>query len=77
MALITDATSGWSAPVTLTEDEVWQARDGLLYVTTTDSPSANDGIALTETTAIQFGAGRTVRYRKIGDTVATLVREAV
>ena len=39
MALITNATTDWSAPVTLTEEEVWQARRGSVYVTTTSSPS--------------------------------------
>ncbi|MEM0947196.1 MAG: hypothetical protein AAGK37_07300 [Pseudomonadota bacterium] len=77
MALITDAATGWSSPVTLTEDEVWQTRDGAVYLTTSASPGGDDGILLTETTAIQLGAGRTVRYRKVGDVPAVIARELV
>lgn len=77
MALIQDAATTWSAPVTLTEDEVWQAREGLIYLSTTASPVADDGIALTERSAVQLAAGRVVRYRKEGTTQATIVREAV
>lgn len=77
MALITDISTAWSAPVTLTEDEVWQTRKGSVFVTTTDIPDAQDGVHLTERSAIQFAAGRTVRYRKEGPTEAEIVREAV
>lgn len=77
MALITDATTNWSDPVTLTEDEVWQARRGAVFVTTTGTPGSDDGVALTENTAIQFGAGRIVRYRKADITEAVIVREAI
>lgn len=77
MALILDATTAWSSPVTLTEDEVWQTRSGLIHVSTTGSPAAEDGIALSEGSAVQFAAGRVVRYRKTGTTEAVIVREAV
>lgn len=77
MALITDAVTAWSSPVTLTEDEVWQARKGAIFVTTTGTPGPDDGVALTENTAIQFSAGRSVRYRKIGETEALIAREVV
>lgn len=77
MALITDATTSWSAPVTLTEDEVWQTRKGSVFVTTTDTPAADDGIALHERNAVQISAGQTVRYRKEGPTTALIVREVV
>ena len=77
MALITDAATAWSAPIVLAEDEVWQARKGAVFVTTTVSPDAEDGVALTENTAIQLSAGRTVRYRKIAATEAVIVREVV
>lgn len=77
MALITNATTDWSAPVTLTEDEVWQARRGSVYVTTTSSPDAQDGIILQENHAVQFNAGRTVRYRRVDIAEAVIAREAV
>lgn len=77
MALITDAAIDWSSPVTLTLDEVWQTRKGSVFVTTSSSPDADDGIALHENHAVRFSAGTTVRYRKEGTPPATIVREAV
>lgn len=77
MALITDAATAWSAPIALTSDEVWQTRKGSAFVTTSASPTADDGIALHENHAIRFSAGMTVRYRKEGVTDALIVREAV
>lgn len=77
MALITDAATTWSAPITLGTDEVWQARKGTVYVTTTTSPDAEDGISLQENHAVRFSAGAVVRHRKEGVTEALIVREAV
>lgn len=77
MALISDAATSWSAPVTLTSDEIWQTREGSVFVTTTGSPDAEDGLALHEFHAVQFPAGASVRYRKEGATQALIVREAV
>lgn len=77
MSLITTATTGWSAPVTLSADEIWQARKGSVFVTTTASPVPDDGIALHENHAVRFSAGVTVQFRKEGVTEALIVREAV
>ena len=77
MALISDATSLWSAPVTLTVDEVWQTRKGSVFLSTSPSPAAEDGIALHENHAVRFSAGSSVRYRKEGAPEAMIVREAV
>lgn len=77
MALITDAATAWSSPVTLTSDEIWQTRKGSVFVTTTASPATDDGIALHEMHAVQFPAGVSVSYRKEGNTEALLVREAL
>lgn len=77
MALVTDAATSWSAPVTLATDEIWQARKGSVFVTTTSSPAAEDGIGLHENHAVQLPAGATVRYRKEGVTLALIVREAI
>lgn len=77
MALITDATTGWSAPVTLTADEIWQTRKGAVFLTTAVSPGAEDGLALHEFHAVQFTAGSAVRYRKEGPTEALIARETV
>lgn len=77
MALISDASTAWSTPLTLGADEVWQAREGSIFVTTTASPDAQEGIALHENHAVRFSAGLTVRYRKEGITQALIVHEAV
>lgn len=77
MALITDAATTWSTPVTLTQDEVWQTRSGSVFVTTTSSPDAADGLFLREGTGIRFSAGSDVRYRKEGDADAIIVHEVV
>ena len=77
MALITDAALTWSPPITLTADEIWQARKGSIFVTTTVTPDAQDGIALHENHAVQFPAGTSVSYRKEGNTEALIVHEAL
>ena len=77
MALISDAAPTWSAPITLATDELWQARRGSVFVTTTASPAADDGLALHENHAVRLPAGATVSYRKEGITDALIVREAV
>lgn len=77
MALISNAANSWSSPVTLASDEIWQTRKGSVFVSTTASPSAEDGLALHEFHAVQFPAGSIVRYRKEGPGEALLVREAI
>lgn len=77
MALITDAATAWSAPITLASDEIWQTRKGSVFVTTTAAPDSEDGIALQEGNAVQFPAGVTVRYRKEGPTETLIARESL
>ena len=77
MALIADAATGWSSPVILTSDEIWQTRKGSVFVSTTGSPAADDGLALHEFHAVQFPAGAVVRYRKEGSGEALIVREGI
>lgn len=77
MALISDAATTWSTPIVLTADEVWQARRGSVFVTTTSSPDVDDGISLHENHAVRFSAGASVSYRKEGSTEALIVRETV
>lgn len=77
MALIADAATAWSAPLTLLTDEIWQARKGSVFLTLTASPVADDGLALHETHAVRLPAGATVRYRKEGAGEALIVHEAV
>lgn len=77
MALIRDLTNEWSAPVTLKADEIWQARDGHVFLTTSAEPEADDGIGMVQRDGLRLAAGLTVRYRKSGETAALIVREAV
>ena len=77
MALITDAATAWSTPITLTQDEVWQTRTGSVFVTTTTNPAADDGLLLREGIGIRFSAGTDVSYRKEGTADAVIVHEAV
>ena len=77
MALIRDASIEWSVPVTLETEEIWQARDGNIFITTTTDPASDDGIAMILRDGVRLGAGLTVRYRKSGETGALIVREAV
>lgn len=77
MALITDATTTWSAPVTLATDEIWQTRYGSVYLTTTVGAAPDDGFHLVQGEGVLIRAGREVRYRKAGPTEALIVREAV
>ena len=77
MALISDASNGWSSPVTLVSNEIWQTRKGSIFVSTTDSPAAEDGLALHEFHAVQLPAGSVVRYRKEGASAALIAREVI
>ena len=77
MALITDATTAWSSQETLVNDEIWQAREGSVFLTSETSPAPNDGIALTIREGLRLPAGAVVRYRKEGTTSAVIVREAL
>ena len=77
MALITDAAFAWSSPVTLSSDEIWQARSDGVFVTTTATPDADDGLLLLEDSAVQILAGQTVRYRRAGSGAVVIVRETV
>lgn len=77
MALIRDVRTEWSAPVTLEKDEIWQARSGSVFVTTTPEPESDDGLCMVLRDGIRIGASLQVRYRKEGNTVALIAREAV
>lgn len=77
MALITDATTNWSGLVTLVSDEIWQARAGSVFITTTTAPAADDGISLALRDGLRLTAGAQIRYRKEGSTEAVIVREAL
>ena len=77
MALIRDASASWSSPVTLQTDEVWQARSGVVFVTTSADPEPEDGLSLVLRDGLRLGAGLTVRYRTEADTAALIVREAI
>lgn len=77
MSLIRDIGTDWSDPVTLTKEEIWQARCGSVFLTTTDSPEDDDGLAMVLRNGVQLRSGVTVRYRKHGDNEALIVREVM
>ncbi|MEL7105722.1 MAG: hypothetical protein AAGM21_07365 [Pseudomonadota bacterium] len=77
MALINDAATAWSSPITLTQDEVWQTRSGSVLVSTTANPAPDDGILLRQGYGLRLAAGKTVYYRKDGTAEALIVREGV
>lgn len=77
MALITDVTTTWSAPVVLVNDEFWQVRKGNVFLTSSDSPTADDGISILEGQGLYIRAGRSVRYRKKAPTEVMISHEAV
>jgi hypothetical protein len=77
MPLITDATNSWSSPVTLGSDEIWQARQEGVFLSTAATPGAEDGLLLRDGAAVLISSGRSVRYRLAGRPSALIAREAV
>jgi hypothetical protein len=77
MSLIRDVSQQWSDPVLLDKDEIWQARSGSIYFTTTPEPESDDGLAMVLRDGIRLCAGVSVRYRKDGEGAALIAREAV
>ncbi|SNR66637.1 hypothetical protein [Paracoccus sediminis] len=77
MSLIKNVTNTWSDPVALATDEIWQARWGSVFLTTTANPDPKDGFSLEQGQGVLIGAGTQVRYRKEGRVDAVIVHEAV
>jgi hypothetical protein len=77
MSLIRDVRQEWSDPVTLDHDEIWQARSGSIFFTTSPDPEGDDGLAMVLRDGVRLGAGVAVRYRKEGDGAALIAREVV
>ena len=78
MALLTDATDTWATPILLNQDEIWQARSGSVYLSTTSNPAADDGFLLMQGQAVRFSAGRSVQYRSTpGAAQSTIAREDI
>ncbi len=77
MSLIRDVRLEWSDPVTLGNDEIWQARSGSIFFSTTPEPESDDGLAMVLRDGIRLGAGVAVRYRKEGEGAALIAREVV
>lgn len=76
MPMITTMPTTWSAPVTLTADEVWQVRGGPVFVSTDASPDALAGLEMKNGDAIRFSSGKAVRYRSY-DVGSQIVREEI
>lgn len=77
MTLIRNATLEWSEPVTVQQHEIWQARSGSVFITTTATPESDDGVAMVLRDGLRLSPGLSVRYRKEGGTDALIVREVV
>lgn len=77
MALIKNISNNWSDPVVLTADEVWQARWGSVFLTTTASPDPDDGFSLEQGQGVVIRGGARVRFRKEGTVSALIAREVV
>ena len=75
MTLIKDATIQWSDPVTVEQDEIWQTRSGSIFITATQSPDPDDGLALVLRDGLRIKAGTQIRYRREGSAFAVIVRE--
>ena len=76
MTTITDITLSWSEPITLEKDELWQARCGTVFLSTTQNPGHKDGIAVKSGFVLPISGGSTVRYRKKRKATSYIVREA-
>lgn len=63
MSMVLEGGPTWSAPITLSAAEIWQVRRGRAYVSTTPAPADDDGLELTQGSAVRFEAGVSVRYR--------------
>lgn len=61
--MFVNSTSAWSAPVTLTSAEIWQARSWVFITTATTPESMTDGIEMQAGDAIQFASGQVLRHR--------------
>lgn len=78
MAIITNIPATWTAIAAPTSaDEIWQCSNGTVEVTTEASPAETDGIRLEAGMGRQVSSGKTVRYRRVGDTPAVIRREVL
>lgn len=77
MAVIRNANADWSAPIVLSNTEIWQVREGNVFVSTDAVPEPDGGLNLFERAGLRIAAGLTVRYRKTGTSSALIVREIV
>ncbi|WP_375175509.1 hypothetical protein [Pseudooceanicola sp.] len=80
MTVITDATTDWSAGVTLTVDEVWQNKrtTPLSLATGASAPGDDlDGVQLGPYDSLFLSAGVTVYYRKADSSSSLFTRTAV
>lgn len=74
MANISTITTAWQN-VTITADEIWQARDGTVDI---DTDATNQlGLQLRPGDAVKISAGKTVYYRLSLGSSALIARVAV
>ena len=77
MSLLTNVTLAWAGPIVLADDEVWQARSGSCYLSTDNTPDADDGVLLEQGQALFLSAGVQIQYRSKGELGATIARTKV
>lgn len=78
MAILTGFGNAWTAIGAPTASaEIWQCTEGIVEITTEAAPQAADGIRLEAGRGVPVSQGKTVRYRKVGDTAAVIRREAL
>lgn len=76
MALIIPNSPGWSAGTVLAATEIWQCRTGKVALSVQADPEDDEGIELVVGDAIKIASGKTVKYRRVGTSVAAIAREA-
>lgn len=74
IAVTSDA---WTGPITLTEAQIWQAKDGTVRVSTKADPTGDTGVLLSPGDAVSVASGRSVFYRGVNAHIipAAITRE--
>lgn len=75
------ATSNWT-DYTTPEAEYWQVKSGVMAITASANPGDNDGIVLAaddkdSASTIRIAGGKALKFRSIGKSNATFVREPI
>jgi hypothetical protein len=77
MPRITDLPATFASVGPLAADEIWQVHEGAARISLEAGADEDRGIRLTQWQTITIIAGKTVRYRRDGASVAILSREVI